>query len=82
VVEFVAPARERHGPDQALLAFVQRIRQFGTAPVHIRHIDTAYLLPAPTLDTYLPLYAIPFYRIFIMGQEEPFLVNAFTNVVM
>ena len=71
--------RELAGPDEALLTFVQNIRR-RYEPVLITHMDIVYFQMTPgRRDTYTTFYAEPFYRIFIEGQDDPFLINAYTN---
>jgi len=66
--------RELVGPDEALLTFVQNISRHGYEPVLITHMDIVYFQPVSGQQ-----YAEPFYRIFIEGQDEPFLINAYMN---
>jgi len=66
------------GPDEALLTFVQNVRRRGDEPILIRHMDIAYFQVTPgSRDVYTAFYAEPFYRIFVEGQTEPFLVSAY-----
>ena len=79
-ISFVYMPRPLAGPDEALLTFVQNIWRLGDTPVLITHMDIVYFQTASGLtESYIPIYAEPFYRIFIEGQVEPFLINAFTN---
>jgi len=73
--------REICGPDEALLTFLQRVRAHGSyPPLHITHMDIVYFqVESGVAPPGTVLYAEPFYRIFIQGQDEPFLINAFTN---
>lgn len=82
-VSFVYMPRELAGPDEALLTFVQHVRRQEDAPIIIAHMDIAYVRPIlGGRDAYVPIYAVPFYRIFIEGSDQPFLINAYTNRVM
>lgn len=67
--------RDLSGPDEALLAFVQYFRRQNYEPVLIRYMDIVYYQPVDRA------YAEPFYRVFIEGQNDPFLVNAITNQI-
>ena len=72
--------RELAGPDEALLTFVQNIRRHNDMPIIINHMDIVYFQTTSGLrETYTTIYADPFYRIFIEGQEEPFRICAYTN---
>ena len=74
--------RELVGPDEALLTFMQYIRSRSYEPILIRYMDIVYLQqPAGLRENNITLYsyAEPFYRIFIEGLDEPFLINAYTN---
>ncbi|MCL2420448.1 MAG: hypothetical protein FWD03_01200 [Defluviitaleaceae bacterium] len=74
--------REIAGPDEALLTFVQNIRRLRDDPVLITNMDIAFVYFQNVLgsrDAYTSVYAYPFYRIFIEGQDEPFLINAYSN---
>ena len=81
-ISFVYMPRELVGPDEALLTFVQHIRRHNNEPVLITHMDIVYFQTTPGLrESYTPIYVEPFYRVFIEGQDEPFRVNAFTNLM-
>jgi len=81
-IGFAYMPRELVGPDEALLSFVQHIRRRNDQPILINHMDIVYFQPASGLrESYIPIYAEPFYRVFIEGQDEPFLINAFTNQI-
>ena len=70
-------------PDEALLAFVQRVRHITPErPMAITHMDLVYFQEYVS-DQLGPYQAVPFYRIFIQGDEDrPFLINAFTNMII
>ena len=76
-IGFAYMPRELVGSDEALLTFVQYIRPHSYEPVLIRHMDIVYF--QSVYDTGNFNYAEPTYRIFIEGQDEPFLINAYTN---
>ena len=79
-IGFAYLPRELVGSDEALLTFIQNIRPQDDMDIIITHMDIVYFQTVPGLRaTYVPIYAEPFYRIFIEGQEEPFLINAYTN---
>lgn len=79
-IGFAYAPRELVGPDEALLTFVQNVRLQNDTDIIISHMDIVYFQTMPGLiETYTPIYAEPFYRIFIEGQDEPFLINAYTN---
>jgi len=70
-------------PDEALLAFVQRMRHITPErPMIITHMDLVFFQEYVS-DQPGPYQAVPFYRIFIEGDEDrPFLINAFTNTII
>jgi len=79
-IGFAYMPREIVGSDEALLAFVQDERR-PMHPIVITHMDIVYLqISSGMVETYVSIYAEPFYRIFIEGQVAPFLINAYTNV--
>jgi len=79
-IGFAYLPRELVGPDEALLTFVQHIRRHNDMPIIINHMDIAYFQTTSGLrEAYITIYADPFYRIFIEGQEEPFRICAYTN---
>lgn len=69
-------------PDEALLAFTQHVRHITQEePMTIRRMDLVYFQEYIS-DQEGPYHAVPFYRIFIEGNEDiPFLINAFTNAI-
>ena len=69
-------------PDEALLAFTQRVRHITQGdPMTITRMDLVYF-QGYISDQEGPYHAEPFYRIFTDGnQAVPFLINAFTNVI-
>jgi len=70
-------------PDEALLTFVQRYRHISLeSPRVITHMDIAYFQEYISEQPGVPLSAIPYYRIFVQGDDRPFLINAFTNVII
>ena len=68
-------------PDEALLTFVQRTRGHAqVAPMTIAHMDLVYFLEEGSTDPDVTHRAVPFYRVFVVGEgSDPFLINAFTN---
>jgi len=68
-------------PDEALLTFVQRERHRARiAPIVIDHMDLVYFQEDGGTDNEVIHRAIPFYRIFVIGEgSDPFLINAVTN---
>jgi len=79
-IGFAYLPRELIGPDEALLTFVQNIRRHNDMPIIINHMDIVYFQTTSGLrEAYTMIYADPFYRIFIEGQEEPFRICAYTN---
>jgi len=66
-------------PDEALLTFVQRVRHISlVSPMTIVNMDLVYHQVYYS-DQPNDYHAVPFYRIFIYGNDRPFLINAFTN---
>ena len=79
-IGFAYMPRELVGTDEALLALVQSPQMQNVEDVTISHMDIVYFqVMSGLIETYTPIYAEPFYRVFIKGQEEPFLINAYTN---
>ena len=74
-VGFAYLPRDLVGPDEALLTFVQYVRHNSYEPVLITHMDIVYFHFPSNRQAYVG----PTYRIFIEGQDEPFLINAYTN---
>jgi len=70
-------------PDEALLVFVQRVRQFSLEePMSIELMDLVFFKEyvSDQEETY---QAVPFYRIFTKCRaDRPFLINAFTNTII
>ncbi|MCL2285564.1 MAG: hypothetical protein FWC32_04275 [Firmicutes bacterium] len=78
---YVAEPMAIFSPDEALLAFAQRVRHITEErPIHINRIDLVYF-QSYISDQFGPYHAVPFYRIFTQCEDEPFLINAVTNVV-
>jgi len=70
-------------PDEVLLTFVQRVRQFTLEePMHIDRMDLVYFQEYFSDQRDNNYHAVPFYRIFIRYNNRPFLINAFTNVII
>jgi len=71
-------------PDEALLTFAQRASGFFHGqPVVIIHMDLAYMPEYMVSDQEGTIYpATPFYRIFVVGNDRPFLINARTNYML
>jgi len=73
-------------PDEALLTFTQFIRHRSQySPIIITYMDLAYFKDYDFISDQpgtVPYFAMPFYRIFIQGDDRPFLINAFTNVLV
>ena len=69
-------------PDEALLTFVQRVSHITReSPMHIASMDLVYFKEYVSDQPNL-YHAVPFYRIFVLDQNRPFLINAFTNVII
>jgi len=69
-------------PDEVLLTFVQRVGHIAQEnPMSIRDMDLVYFQEYIS-DQGGPYNAVPFYRIFTHQNERPFLINAFTNVII
>jgi len=69
-------------PDEALLTFVQRVRHLAQeSPITIFDMDLVYF--QEYVSNQDSIYnAVPFYRIFTCLGDRPFLINAFTNVII
>jgi len=69
-------------PDEVLLTFVQLVRlRAQNEPLVITHMDLVYFQEYFRSDQPDVIYnAEPFYRIFIQGEDRPFLINAYRNV--
>jgi len=82
-IGFAYLPRELVGSDEALLTFVQNIRPQDDMDIIITHMDIVYFqIMSGLRATYVSIYAEPFYRIFIEGQEVPFLISAYTNQML
>jgi hypothetical protein len=80
-VEYDDLPREICAPDEALLTFVQRIRSaHPDTPIIINAMDIAYNQEEFSTQSGVELEAVPFYRVYIDDNYEPFLINAYTNV--
>lgn len=66
--------------DEALLTFLREVQKMDFAEsITIERMELGYDISAKTQDDTAELiYAIPCYRIYIMEQEEPFIINAYT----
>ena len=77
---FVGSPREICAPDEALLTFMQRIKDIsGDSPVIINHMDLAYIQDEPGLQKGAVYMTTPYYRVFVEHLDQPYLINAFTN---
>ena len=77
-VSFVGVRREITSADEALLTVMHSIRNmFGEhrEPMYIEKIDLVYY-------SVLSTNAVPYYRVFIYGLLQPFLVNAYLNSIL
>jgi len=70
-------------PNEALLTFVQRVSHMAEeAPMTIVHMDLVYFQEYIS-DQPSVYHAVPFYRIFTRcSDDRPYLINAFTNVII
>jgi len=85
VYEHIGMSRMIFAPDEVLLTFTQRVNAFSLNaenPMIITRMDLVYLQENAS-DIIGGMYpAEPFYRIFTKGNDVPFLINAFTNVLL
>jgi len=85
VYEHVGMSRMIFAPDEVLLTFTQRVNALSLgeeSTMIIVRMDLVYLQENAS-DIIGSMYpAEPFYRIFIEGKDVPFLINAFTNVLL
>ena len=66
----------------ALLSFIQSARGiFPDTPIIITRMDLAFFQDYGSPDPQGVYLAVPYYRIFIEGNDMPFLINALTNNV-
>jgi len=70
--------------DEVLLTFMQTIRHIAIDnPIFVIRMDMVYLKEYASDQPGSVYQAVPFYRIFIRGQEDfPFLINAYTNTLL
>ena len=70
--------------DEALLTFMQLMRNIALeSPVFISNMDMVYLKEYASDQPGSTYQAVPFYRIFILGNDDfPFLINAYTNTMI
>jgi len=82
ILGYTGSPRMIFSPDEALLAFTQRVRHITQEePMTITRMDLVYFQEYIS-DQPGPYQAVPFYRIFTLCNEDmPFLINAFTNVI-
>ena len=75
--------RDIYPADEALLAMLYKYReQFGSAPAVIEKIDIVYRVNESSTDITASTEATPYYRVYLGTREEqPFLINAYTNAV-
>lgn len=79
---FSGSMHEICAPDEALLTFLQRIRQlYGDTPLLIKKMDIVYNQDEFSVQENVTLPVAPYYRIFIENQDIPFMVNAITNTM-
>ncbi|MCL2047511.1 MAG: hypothetical protein FWG87_02180 [Defluviitaleaceae bacterium] len=82
VLGYSAETRMIFAPDEVLLTFMQRVRHVMDEPIFIRHMDIVYNQEYASDQEDAVFPAVPFYRIFIRGEDFPFLINAYTNVIL
>lgn len=72
--------RDVYFADEALLTFLREVQKMDfSESITIERMELGYDMSAKTQDdTAEILYAIPCYRIYIMEQEAPFIINAYT----
>ena len=70
--------RSIFAPDEVLLTFMQAMHHV-EEPIIIQTIDMVYFQGYPSLQSGSSYPAVPTYRIFMKGDDLPFLINAFTN---
>lgn len=74
--------RDIYASDESLLALMYEIMNiYGKSPIIIHSVDLVYLNDAYTADMTEQITAMPYYRIYIQEQPEPFLVHACFNTV-
>ena len=77
------PPRMIFPPDEVLLTFMQRFYHIAAeTPIIINRMDMVYAKLYHYDEIGSVSIGIPFYRIFIMGNDFPLLINAFTNALM
>jgi regulatory protein YycI of two-component signal transduction system YycFG len=82
VIGYSAEPRMIFAPDEILLTFMQRVRHRAMEnPIFITHMDIVYKQEYASDQAGTIYPAVPFYRIFIRGEDFPFLINAYTNVL-
>lgn len=81
VIGYSAEPRMIFAPDEVLLTFMQRMRHEAMeTPIFITNIDMVYLQEYAGTGVGSVYPAVPVYRIFILGHDLEFLINAYTNV--
>ena len=83
ILGYIGSPRMIFSPDEALLAFTQRVRHIAQdEPMTITRMDLVYFQEYIS-DQPGPYHAVPFYRVFTLcNGDQPFLINAFTNGVI
>ncbi|MCL2223932.1 MAG: hypothetical protein FWB96_03065 [Defluviitaleaceae bacterium] len=80
VIGHSAESRMIFAPDEILITFMQRMRHRAMEnPIFITGMDMVYLIEYASDHAGQVYPAVPFYRIFIMGDDSEFLINAYTN---
>jgi len=75
--------RMLYAPDEVLLTFMQRVSAIAVdTPFFISHMDLVYYQEYTSNLPDTSSLAFPFYRIFIQGNDMPFMINAFYNTIL
>ena len=84
VIEWYGQESPIAAPDEVLLTFVQRVRSIAqVSPITITHMDLVYFQEDEgSANPYASYRVLPYYRVFIDGSSDPFLINAFTNEII
>jgi hypothetical protein len=83
VIGYGPEPRMIFAPDEVLLTFMQGVRYRALEePMFIMSMDIVYRKEYASNQEGHIYPAVPFYRIFVQGEDMPFLINAFTNVTV
>jgi hypothetical protein len=83
VIGYGPEPRMIFAPDEVLLTFMQRVHyRARDNPMYILSMEIVYLKEYASNAEGQVYPAVPFYRIFVQDRDIPFMINAYTNVIL